>query len=322
MRPPIPLSFLALCLAGAAAGEEAPKGFHAGRAEGWFWYDDPPRELEAPSPAEPRLEEEPLADPEEAGASPPAPSGPTPLSSAWLRENLDRYRDAAVDDPTPAKVRAYLMLQRVAMDRASAFARATQAVTLGDPLLDANAERPIASFGAQAMDAQAHRARQALLAHLARQTGLVFFYASTCPYCEQQAPLLEAIERTTGLEVMAVALDGRPMTSGAFQVDWVPDRGQAALLGVRTVPAIALMRPPGEIRLVGQGLMTRTDLERRILLVAKQAGWVSEEAWEATLPVQRSTAEVSPAEIDPEILEDPDRLVAWLRGRMAGDGVP
>lgn len=96
---------------------------------------------------------------EEADASPPAPSGPTPLSSAWLRENLDRYRDAAVDDPTPAKVRAYLLLQRVAMDRASAFARATQAVTLGDPLLDANVERPIASFEAQAMDAQAHRAR-------------------------------------------------------------------------------------------------------------------------------------------------------------------
>ncbi|MEO1513299.1 MAG: conjugal transfer protein TraF, partial [Planctomycetota bacterium] len=155
-----------------------------------------------------------------------------------------------------------------------------------------------------------------------REIGLVFFYASTCPYCARQAPLLEAIERTTGLEVMAVALDGRPMASGAFEVDWVPDRGQAALLGVRTVPAIALMRPPAEIRLVGQGLMTRTDLERRILLVAKQAGWISEEVWEATLPVQRSTAEVSPAKIDPEILEDPDRLVAWLRGRMAGDGVP
>ncbi|MEM6679017.1 MAG: conjugal transfer protein TraF [Pseudomonadota bacterium] len=322
MRPPIPLSFLVLCLAGAAAGDEAPKGFHAGRAEGWFWYEDPPQEAEAPSPGAQSNEPEFAVAPEDADASSPAPSGPTPLSSAWLREHLDRYRDAAVDDPTPAKVRAYLMLQRVAMDRASAFARATQAVTLGDPLLDANAERPIASFGAQAMDAQAHRARQALLAHLSHRIGLVFFYASTCPYCEQQAPLLEAIERTTGLEVMAVALDGRPMTSGAFHVDWVPDRGQAALLGVRTVPAIALMRPPGEIRLVGQGLMTRTDLERRILLVAKQAGWISEEAWEATLPVQRSTTEVSPAEIDPEILEDPDRLVAWLRGRMTGDGVP
>ncbi|MEM9762921.1 MAG: conjugal transfer protein TraF [Pseudomonadota bacterium] len=322
MRSPIPFSLLALLIAGAAASDEAPGGFHNGSAEGWFWYEDPPPEAEvvpdAVQPPEPQL----AVEPEEADTSPPAPGGPTPLSSAWLRENLDRYRDAAVDDPTPAKVRAYLLLQRVAMDRASAFARATQAVTLGDPLLDANVERPIASFGAQAMDAQAHRARQALLAHLSHRIGLVFFYASTCPYCAQQAPLLEAIERTTGLEVMAVALDGRPMASGAFRVDWVPDRGQAALLGVRTVPAIALMRPPGEIRLVGQGLMTRTDLERRILLVAKQAGWVSEEAWEATLPGQRSTAEVNPAEIDPDILEDPDRLVAWLRRAMAGDGVP
>jgi conjugal transfer pilus assembly protein TraF len=244
------------------------------------------------------------------------------LSVEWLQVHLDRYKNRAIDDPTPDNVRAYLLLQRVSMDKASAFAEAVQAATVGDPLLDATMERPIASFAAQEMDRTAHRARQALIGVLAETVGLVFFYRSDCPFCERQAPILAGLSEATGLSVMAVAVDHRPMASGAFAADWTPDRGQAAALGVQTVPAIYALRPPGEAALIAQGLMDLTELTSRLLLVARQQGWISEEAFEATRPVRRQTVSPSVADLDAATLEDPAALVAALRSRMTRGGAP
>lgn len=306
-------TLLMLALLDPLAARE-PRRFVDGAAEGWFWYADPPPPTSEPEP------ETPVEAP--AAAEPPAAPdtsspGPAPLSVEWLQVHLDRYKNRAIDDPTPDNVRAYLLLQRVSMDKASAFAEAVQAATVGDPLLDATMERPIASFAAQEMDRTAHRARQALIGVLAETVGLVFFYRSDCPFCERQAPILAGLAEATGLSVMAVAVDHRPMASGAFAADWTPDRGQAAALGVQTVPAIYALKPPGEAALIAQGLMDLTELASRLLLVARQQGWISEEAFEATRPVRRQT--VSPAiaaDLDAATLEDPAALVAALRARM------
>jgi conjugal transfer pilus assembly protein TraF len=314
-------TLLMLALLDPLAARE-PRRFVDGAAEGWFWYADPP--VPAPEPETPV--EAPVGV--STGAAPdaaPAASAPSPapLSVEWLQVNLDRYKNRAIDDPTPDNVRAYLLLQRVSMDKASAFAEAVQAATVGDPLLDATMERPIASFAAQEMDRTAHRARQALIGVLAETVGLVFFYRSDCPFCERQAPILAGLSEATGLSVMAVAVDHRPMASGAFAADWTPDRGQAASLGVQTVPAIYALRPPGEAALIAQGLMDLTELTSRLLLVARQQGWISEEAFEATRPVRRQT--VSPAiaaDLDAETLDDPAALVAALRARMTRGGAP
>lgn len=314
-------TLLMLALLDPLAARE-PRRFFDGAAEGWFWYaDPPPPELAPETPEEAPPAVEPAVAPDTAAAS-TAP-GPAPLSVEWLQANLDRYKNRAIDDPTPDNVRAYLLLQRVSMDKASAFAEAVQAATVGDPLLDATMERPIASFAAQEMDRTAHRARQALIGVLAETVGLVFFYRSDCPFCERQAPILAALAETTGVSVMAVAVDHRPMASGAFAADWTPDRGQAAALGVQTVPAIYALRPPGEAALIAQGMMDLTELTSRLLLVARQQGWISEEAFEATRPVRRQTVSPVPAaDLDAATLDDPAALVAALRARMTREGAP
>ncbi|MEL6312398.1 MAG: conjugal transfer protein TraF, partial [Pseudomonadota bacterium] len=132
----------------------------------------------------------------------------------------------------------------------------------------------------------------------------------------RQAPVIEALSRTTGLEVMAVAIDHMPMPSGHFAGTYVPDQGQSQMLGVTTVPAVAIMRPPNDIRMVGQGNMTLAELSRRILVVARQAGWISEKAYEATLPVRRATQTLAAELIDDVVLEDPASFVDHLRARM------
>jgi conjugal transfer pilus assembly protein TraF len=316
-------TLLMLALLDPLAARE-PRRFVDGAAEGWFWYADPPPPAQEPEPETPEEAPPAVASAAAPDAAPAASApGPAPLSVEWLQVHLDRYKNRAIDDPTPDNVRAYLLLQRVSMDKASAFAEAVQAATVGDPLLDATMERPIASFAAQEMDRTAHRARQALIGVLAETVGLVFFYRSDCPFCERQAPILAGLSDATGLSVMAVAVDHRPMASGAFAVDWTPDRGQAASLGVQTVPAIYALRPPGEAALIAQGLMDLTELTSRLLLVARQQGWISEEAFEATRPVRRQT--VSPvlaADLDAATLDDPAALVAALRARMTRGGAP
>jgi conjugal transfer pilus assembly protein TraF len=107
------------------------------------------------------------------------------------------------------------------------------------------------------------------------------------------------------------------MPSGAFADSFVVDRGQAAALGVQTTPAIFVMRPAtGDVEMVAQGMMELRDLEARILLIARRRGWISEQAWEATRPVNRTTAAVAPADLDPAVLEDPDAFIAHLRAAM------
>jgi conjugal transfer pilus assembly protein TraF len=201
------------------------------------------------------------------------------------------------------------------MDKAQAFTDAVQLVTLGDPLLDATFQRPLASFGVQEMDRASLHASLGLLNHLSNNTGFLFFFRSDCPYCDQQAPRLLAVAEQTGMEVLAVSIDGAPMPSGAF-ADYVVDRGQAARLGVMTTPTIMLMRPPFDVEPVAQGVVAEYDLMQRTLVAARRKGWISQEAFEAAKPYQRVRAPVAPHDIAPAVLEDPAALVAHLRAAM------
>jgi conjugal transfer pilus assembly protein TraF len=281
--------------------------------EGWFWYRDPPPEPEPPE--EPETVATPAAAPAAPTTPPAEPAGPTPLSAEWIEANIKRFQLRATDDPTPENVRAFLLLQKVMMDKAQGFTDAVQLVTLGDPLLDATFQRPLASFGVQATDRAALHASLGLLNHLSDSVGFVFFFRSDCPYCDQQAPRLLAVAEQTGMEVLAVSIDGGPMPSGAFP-DYVVDQGQAAQLGVMTTPTIMLMRPPFDVEPVSQGVVAEYDLMQRTLVAARRKGWISQEAFEATKPYKRVRAAVSPHDIPAEVLEDPAAFVAHLRAAM------
>jgi conjugal transfer pilus assembly protein TraF len=118
-------------------------GFYFREQEGWFWYEREP---------EPSLEESPVPRSPTAQTPAPlaqtAPEGPEPLSAKWIREHIGKYRDAAIDDPTPQNVALYLYLQRVALDKSRRFAAATQRAVQLDPFLDEITQRPTATFAA------------------------------------------------------------------------------------------------------------------------------------------------------------------------------
>jgi conjugal transfer pilus assembly protein TraF len=301
--------------------EASAGGFYTRDAEGWFWYREPP--LPEPVPVVPAPSVEPPQAPVEPKLSEPSEPvaevspGPAPLSAHWFRENLDTYRDRAIDDPSPENVAVYLHLQRIAMDKSSRFARVSERVVQGDPLLDEITRRPTANFGANLADKQASVAGDALLERLAGETALWFFFRSDCPYCDAQAPLLEALAQRYGFAVLAVSLDGAGLADGTFPAFDI-DRGQAEALGVISTPAMFLARPEqGAVAPIAQGLLSLAQLRDRVVLAAVQAGWVSEA--EASRLRAGAADRGSAAATLTALPEDPSALLKALRATVLPD---
>ncbi|NEV60390.1 conjugal transfer protein TraF [Thiorhodococcus minor] len=316
---------LIVSCAGLTIAAEVPRFYDRG-AEGWFWYAPEPSVMPEP---ETQSESEPPTSPpvvtntpepaEKDSASETAPTEPAPLSAAWLRANLEHYQRQAIDDPTPTKVALYLYLQRIVLDKAARFTDAYQRVVQSDPYLDETTRRPVGNY-ANLLNRISGQQRTAVLKDLARQTGIWFFYRSDCPYCAAQAPVLHLLSEQTGFRVQAIALDGRALPNGSFP-QFGRDTGQAARLGVISTPALLLVRPPAGIVPIAQGLLSLSDLEQRLLLAAREAGWIDEAAYARTKPLVADLSLDWGLEEPLSIPEDPDAFLELLRSRVAGDGL-
>jgi conjugal transfer pilus assembly protein TraF len=315
--PALCLSSLWLPVAGAGPAQAR---FYERGAEGWFWYaEEPPEPEPEPAPEAPPPPQEPASPPAIAEQPPPpppaatAPPVPAPLSAAWLRANLEHYRDRAIDDPTPRNVALYLYLQRLTLDKAERFAEASQRVVWSDPLLDETTRRPLATFAANLVNRTAGAAQAAALTETSKVAGLWFLFRSDCPYCEAQAPLLAVLAARHGFRIQAVSLDGKPLPGGFFP-DYRRDQGQARALGVVATPALFLARPPTDLVPLAQGVLSLEELEARIVNAATEAGWIAPQ-WR-----ERTRARVTDLRMDATGLDaaalavDPDRLLAQLRG--------
>jgi conjugal transfer pilus assembly protein TraF len=307
-----------LCLSLALPLRPEAGGFYFREREGWFWYEREPESQAAPLP-------KPTPTPEPTESATPALSdaaleGPTPLSAQWLREHIGEYRDAAIDDPTPENVALYLYLQRVALDKSSRFAAATQRAVQLDPFLDEITQRPTATFAANLVNRQTGDQRDTVLKRIAEQAGVLFFFRSDCAYCGAQAPLLKLLEARYGFSVLPVSLDGAPLPGGEFPV-FRQDRGQAKALGVVSTPALFLVRPPDAVVPLSQGLLSLAQLQERVVLAAAEAGWISEDEYTRTRPVTADLT-LDPGKLPAGLPEDPETLLAALRALAHTQAAP
>ena len=315
MQSPTPLPALLgalLAISGANPGvAQTGMEFFRGKAEGWFFYNEPAPPVEIPADEAPIAEdlEPPPAPPVEAAAS-------VPMSAAWFREHFETYQDRAIDNPTPENVRAFAYLQRVMLDKSQAFADAMQRVVLSDPLLDENTRMPLATFAANRMTQEIAQNRRQVLQAISGRIGLMFFFDAQCSACVAQARILESFRRDFGFSVLAVSTDGRPLPDQLF-VDYRTDAGQARQLGVMVTPAIFAFMPPGDIRPVAQGSLSLADLSDRLLRQAHQAGWIDDETYAATR-LAPPVGAMRPEGLTDEVLSDPVALVEYLQA-VIGD---
>jgi len=294
------------CAPALAAGGGQQDRYWERKADGWHFYEpDPPPPPEKPEPVPPELVTQ----------SPAAPNieEPAVLSSAWIRENLEHFRDRAIDDPTPENVELVAYLQRLATDRAERFSQVWTRVVQSNPALDETARSPISAIQQTAARAQMSVAKREAMAKITQRAGLWYFFLSTCPYCMQQEPILERMQADTGMSILPISLDGgAPPTWG--DVPYVVNQGQAQELGVMVTPTLVVADTiTGELYNLAAGLRTNQEIEERLLEMAVTNGWITEIEYENAVrgEPRRFLAEGLPEGWTPS--DDPNDLLHVLR---------
>ena len=293
---PVFVSVLALVLSsvGGAHGATEEDYWHD-KERGWFWYEPEPVEKEEKpeKTAKPEkkkeekvetVELEPKPKPKPSTESKSKPEKEKPLTAQWLRENIQKYRDKAWNDPTPDNVAAFMAMQQYMLDRSAELAAVTKQVTVANPQLDASSYRPVTGGGRLDLRVKASQQREELLDQVSDKAGLWFFYRGSTPYSAKMAKVAENMQRKHGFTVLPISLDGQPLPQkweeaiGPSRID----QGQAEKLSVSVEPAFVLMGKDGSYNQVGQGMLAIPDLENRTLIVAYQNDWINKEQYDKT----------------------------------------
>lgn len=298
-----------------ATAQKTEHGFFGGKEEGWFWYKDP-REarLKQPAPTAPEPEKK---EPAAAKETPLAREEKIPAFSVkWIRENLDKLRDIAIDDPTPENVRNYYYAQRIMLDKADKFASVAKQVVTTDPYLDENNNFPFATAARANIARLQTEAKKEGLKHLAGKAGLWFFFDSKCSFCSMQVSTVNHLAQNYGFEVKAITLDGRSLPDLKMPV--VRDQGQFKTLNLTITPTLVLAVPPKTFLVISQGVLSDSAADERLLTVA---------ATQKLLPaeISRQIDVYSKGVLDPEdmnsdeakaLRDDPKAWVEYLQGRL------
>lgn len=253
------------------------------KAEGWFWYKS------APEPEEPIEEKVPDVTPP---LLPPAPLAKqeqepsAPLSSAWIRQNLQKYLDAAVDNPSPENVAAFLYIQKYAMDKSFAFMDASQEVTLGNSDLDEISRRPTATFANRKLDEEATANVKHTIHKISSNAGL-FLFIDGSESSNAQRDVLNMLQRSYNFDSVTIAAADIPDVQ--ITKDVRRDSGHAQQMGITSLPAIVLIRGDGVFDVVSQAPVSYSDLQKRILVGAKRLGIITEDEFNYTRPITNIT---------------------------------
>lgn len=267
------------------------------RERGWHWYEVQPV---APEKVETPIE-------------PPKAPGPAPLSVKWLSEKLEEYKTIAINNPTRENVERYNYMQKLVLDKAEKFALMSQEVNTLNPSLDETIANPVTSYATNQQNKVREESTDRVVNKLATEIGLYYFYKSDCQYCLKMNTIMRSLQDKNGYQIKAIALDGKPMPDGKFPV-WVPDRGQASVLGVTSTPTIYMFKPPNKVVLVAAGLQVIPELKRRIMQVANSNKWLSDDEFQLAMKGMRRDflidATASEKSID---WDNPDDVLVKLR---------
>jgi len=259
--------------------------------QGFYFYtplqEKQKEQEEEPAPPAPPAEA-PKPEPE-APKPNPIPDGPKAFSAAWIRINLPKYQEAAMDScaggatapECRVATKAYMYVQQTGLDMAARFAQSFAMVTVGDAFLDPASSERSSTSGRLANNSEQKKSTMEIYERLSQTTGLIYIYRSDCPYSKKFSPQLKQFERETGMAVLPIAMDNAP-PPGAHWDNWRPNNGLAEQLSVTSVPALFMLGPNNEIEPITLGIISRDELYRRTTMVGMRMGLISQEAYQST----------------------------------------
>jgi conjugal transfer pilus assembly protein TraF len=281
---------------------------------GWHWYNDDVKqdEEEEQAPQQPTVPAEPTK-PE---------SKETELTAEWLNENIPKLLNSAINNPTPENLKNYWLAVRLSKDMASRFTDKTKEFYVTHPEFSEAKRRPENGYALTSFKNEVSDNKRLVVQQLFQRAGLWFFYASTCPYCAKEAPVLKSLENLYGVNVLAISLDGLPMPDGSFP-EFVSDPTGKIYsdLMIQKTPTLYLVSNDGaQKHMVAEGIVTMDELVDAIVIVAHQNKLISEEEYQSTLDVKQQLVvdkDSGPMRIDSERLNsDPAYLSEVLESRL------
>ena len=292
----------ALCLCAFAAQYPEREGRFIERStEGWFFYEKPIEEIEEPE--EEIVEPEPpqpttlppMTSSDITETNPPVIEGPAPLSSQWFRENMQKYRDYLFDHPSEEAFTAYMFLQKYMLDRTSKSVAFLDSAIRKNPVLDEDIRNPKGNFGYNAISVRSNENKVKILKDLInRDFGVWIFYEGGNPLTDYVYRAVKNLSRYHNLEYFAVSVDGN--LPREFQDEPLnPDVGIAQKLNIKSYPALFLVSPEMEFSIVSQNLTASDNILDRIMLAARDSGWISEEQYRMTFELNGSPTEFADA---------------------------
>lgn len=318
-----PLLLAAFIAAHAYADADQPKkpepavagsSFYADQERGWFWYEDPPETVEKVPETEP--EPAPVV---QAPAPPEQPELPPTGSVAWLKIVLPKLKERAIDNPTDENIKAYFFAQRLMLDKAERFSRASIETIKNEPLLDEDLRYPASNAASDALAEASTKQKDTLLKLIAGNAALMlFFKGNDCTLCAQAVSALTGLESKYGFTIIPVSMDGNPLPGGRYSNTQF-DNGLAQHLGVIATPAIAMIVPPNDVRIVSYSTISMETAANRILASAKDLGLISDQEFNATSRLAQigliDPAHIADAPADPT--QAPDKFVNSMRDAAA-----
>lgn len=275
-----------LSCANAFNNNDRGKKFYDNSEQGWFFYNE-----------EEVIEEEEILKEEQAFVPPPPPKEEpkeeppaepvdidVPFGVEWTKKNLITLREAAWDKPTTENMKAYLYLQRYSIDKAEEFSDMYELTTIGDPILDEINKNPTTSAMAEEQRIKNAKKVPDVLKKMSEDVGIFFFFSSDCDSCEAMSYIVQMISVDIHFKIIPVSTDGKPLQNNFFEY-YKEDKGQAEMLDVQTLPALFLGDASGKFESVAQGPIGLEELYNRLLLVGKRGGWISEDSYNSTRPM-------------------------------------
>lgn len=306
---------------GASSGDTSlrydgikPSDFFMGGADGWFWYEDPP-ELVEPAPI---VDEPPKTiiiqkDPDESPSVENLVKTPDPFSVEWLRVNMPKLLDEAINDPTKDNVEAYEYAKRVMLDKSQRYAEMTQQVVSNDPYLDENNRVPFATFAKKAFLAQRTEDLSGAMKYLSTVAGIWMFFDSTCSFCHLQARQILELSKDYQFEARFISMNGKGMP---MLPEYYLDSGQAKRIGLSMTPTTVMVVPPDKFYIISQGAMARDQLEERILIAADSNGLLPDELRAGTRAFDKGVLRTE--DLQDIGSDDPKEWVQRLKDKLKG----
>ncbi len=293
----------------------AGASFYSDQERGWFWYEEPPVEEEKKPEEKPEpIQSQPAAENQE-----PEPEALPPTGSvAWLKVMLPKLKEKAIDEPTETNIKAYFFAQRLMMDKAELFSRATMETIKNEPMLDEDLRYPASNAASDALADASTKQKDALLKMISGSAALMlFFKGNDCALCGQALSALTGLESKYGFTIIPVSMDGEPLPVGGYKTQF--DNGLAQHLGVVTTPAIAMVVPPNDVRIVSYSTISMETAANRILASARDMGLITPQEFNATSRLNQigliNPAHIADAPADPT--QAPEEFVNRMREAAA-----